>query len=51
MDKGKPMIDDDALKAMGLSFEEVAAADKKLVAKTKSGGRDRRVCVCGHAMT
>ena len=45
------MIDDDALKAMGLSFEEVAAADKKLVAKTKSGGRDRRICVCGHAMT
>ena len=51
MDSEKPMIDDDALKAMGLSFEEVAAADKKLVAKTKSGGRDRRICVCGHAMT
>ena len=45
------MIDDDALKAMGLSFDEVAEADKKLVAKTKTGGRDRRVCVCGHAMT
>ncbi len=41
----------DALEAMGLTFDEVEAADKAIVNKSKSGGRDKRICVCGHAVS
>ena len=40
-----------ALEAMGLTFEEVQEADRKIVEKAKAGGRDRRICVCGHALS
>lgn len=39
-----------ALAAMGLSMEEVLEADKKILDVTKKGRRDRRVCLCGHAV-
>jgi len=41
----------DALALMGLTFEEVQEADKKIVDKARAGGRDRRICVCGHAVS
>lgn len=41
----------DALAAMGLTPDEVAEADRKITAKTKAGNRDRRICVCGHAVS
>lgn len=41
----------DALAMMGLTVEEVQEADRKIIQKTKAGGRDRRICVCGHAVS
>ena len=41
----------DALSAMGLTPDEVAEADRKITEKTKAGNRDRRICVCGHAVS
>ena len=48
-------IGDDAmginpLDALGLSLEEVLEADRKITGATKKGRRDRRVCMCGHAV-
>ena len=40
-----------ALAAMGLTPDEVAEADRKITEKTKAGNRDRRICVCGHAVS
>ena len=48
-------IGDDAmginpLEGMGLSIEEVLEVDRKILGETKKGRRDRRVCLCGHAV-
>jgi hypothetical protein len=41
---------ENALEAMGISVEEAREVDKKLTRKSKTK-RDRRVCVCGHAVS
>lgn len=38
----------DPLAGMGISLDEAIAVDKKLVAQTRKGRKDRRVCLCGH---
>ena len=48
-------IGDDAMginpiEAMGLSMDDVLEADRKILSVTKKGKRDRRICLCGHAV-
>lgn len=40
-----------ALEQIGISLDEAKEADDKLLEKSRRGNRDRRVCVCGHALT
>lgn len=40
----------DALAMLGISLEEAREVDQALLERSKKGPRDRRVCICGHAM-
>ena len=44
------MSEANALEALGLNVAEVVAVDEAVRDKSKTRGRDQRICICGHPL-